>query len=166
MRMIAIMSLFCEMRVSTTMNNNISIIAASREDVERRPLVRVPHILISIRDPGTPQPRLRYHGARRDVLHLEFHDAEPSESFRLPPEIRLMADEDAHNIWTFVQKHLGDVQAIVVHCEQGMSRSPAVAAGLLWGLGRSDDDFWDSYMPNAFVFDLMLKCCPCRRINP
>jgi predicted protein tyrosine phosphatase len=135
-------------------------IAASRREVETRPLVRVPHILISIRDPGTRKPRLLEHGLRRDTLFLAFNDAEPSENFTLPREIKLMTPKQAAEIWAFMLKHLGVIEAVVVHCEQGMSRSPAVAAGLLKGLGMDAAELMKTYQPNAYILRLMLDARP------
>ena len=137
-------------------------IPASRREVETRPLVRVPHVLISIRDPGTRKPRLFKHGLRRDTLFVAFHDAEPTESFILPPEIKLMTPKQAAKIWAFVMKHVGVIDAVVVHCEQGMSRSPAVAAGILMGLGMDAAELIGTYQPNAYVLRRMLDARPRR----
>jgi predicted protein tyrosine phosphatase len=139
---------------------NLIAIPASRREVETRPLVRVPHILVSIRDPGTRKPRLLKHGLRRDTLFLAFHDAEPSENFALPTEIKLMTPKHAAEIWAFVLKHIGEIDAVVVNCEQGMSRSPAVAAGILMGLGLDASELMKTYQPNAYVLRLMLKASP------
>lgn len=149
-----------------TMHADLKILTACRADVEQRALVRAPHVLVSIRDPGTPRPRLRDHPLRLDVLHLEFHDVEPSAGAVLPPEVRPMTEDDARAIWAFVRRHLESLRAVVVHCEQGSSRSPGVAAGLLWGLGRSDDRLWETHMPNAHAFGLMLTTCPLRKLHP
>lgn len=141
-------------------HDRLDIFPASRHDVERRLLVRVPHILVSIRDCGSPTPRLRYNGLRRAVLFLEFDDAEPVANFSLPPDVRLMTRADADAIWSLVLRHRNEVDAAVVHCEQGMSRSPAVAAGLLKGLGQSDEDIWGEYQPNSHVLRLICETRP------
>lgn len=143
-----------------TRNKRLDILPASRRDVERRLLVRVPHILVSIRDYGSPKPRLHYHGLRRDTLFLEFDDAEPVANFALPPDVRLMTRADAEVIWSFVLRHRSEIEAVVVHCEQGMSRSPAVAAGLLKGLGQSPEHILSEYQPNAYVLRLVLEAKP------
>lgn len=135
-------------------------IPASRREVETQPLVRVPHVLISIRDPGTRKPRPFKHRLRRDTLFLAFHDAEPVANFLLPPEIKLMTPKQASEIWAFALKNIGNIEAVVVHCEQGMSRSPAVAAGLLLGLGLDASELMQTYQPNAYVLRLMLDAQP------
>jgi predicted protein tyrosine phosphatase len=135
-------------------------IAASRREVETMPLVRVPHVLISIRDPGTRKPRLLKHGLRRDTMFLAFHDAEPSEDFTLPPKIKLMTPKHAAEIWAFVLKHLSVIEAVVVHCEQGMSRSPAVAAAILMGMGLDASELTETFQPNAYILRLMFDARP------
>jgi predicted protein tyrosine phosphatase len=39
-----------------------------------------------------------------------------------------MTPEHAADIWAFILKHFGKIEAGVFHGEQGVSRSPAVAA--------------------------------------
>ena len=99
-------------------------------------------------------PTLRPHSLRRAILSLTFDDAVPATE---PDGSLLMTLEDAKSIWWFVSKHLPHIGAIVVHCEQGVSRSPAVAAGLLLGLGQSAADIFDRYKPNLLVLRLMLQ---------
>ena len=51
-------------------------------------------------------------------------------------------------MWNSTRATLG---AIVVHCEQGVSRSPAVAAALCDALGLDGRRFWHGYQPNKHV---------------
>lgn len=123
---------------------------------------RLPHVVISIRDPGSPIPCLRPHRLRRAILPLAFDDAVPAAD---PDGSILMTLEEAQTIWLFVSDHLPYIGAVVVHCEQGVSRSPAVAAGLLLGLGQSAADILDRYKPNLFVLRLMLQAREARPTN-
>ena len=97
-------------------------------------------------------PMLRSHRLRRAVLSLAFDDSVPTAE----DGSIMMKLDDAQAIWRFVNDHLPYINAVVVHCEQGVSRSPAVAAGLLLGLGQSAADIFDRYKPNLFVLRLML----------
>jgi predicted protein tyrosine phosphatase len=135
----------------------LKFIIACREDIEKGLAVRVPHIVISIRDPASPSVRLKKNYLCQAVLRLAFHDAEPSRNFILPANIRPMTKAHARAIWRFVRQHLPSIRAIVVHCEQGMSRSPAVAAGLSVGLGGDDEQFVRDYYPNQHVYALVLQ---------
>lgn len=106
------------------------IAVSDRESVERGLSMRQPYVLISIRDHDRRPVRIRRHRLCRAVLQLAFHDAERVAGFTPNRSVTYMTEADARSIWQFVREHTGSYDAIVVHCEQGMSRSPAVAAAL------------------------------------
>jgi predicted protein tyrosine phosphatase len=135
----------------------LSIFPASRDEAETQALARVPYVLVSVRDPDMPPPAFHNSEFCRGVLLLAFDDAEPMDDEL--DDIRLMTIKDAEAIWAFVIEHLPDVGAVAVHCEQGVSRSPAIAAGLLLGFGLSAGDIFDRdrYRPNPYVLRLMLQ---------
>ncbi len=143
----------------------MQIIVTDRESIERGLLVRSSYALISIRDPARGKARVPRCTALRGVLHLAFDDAEPTDGFQLPPEIKLMNRRHAQAIWRFVDKHRDTVGTFVVHCHQGMSRSPAVAAAVARYLGVDEKDFWEQYTPNPFVYRLLQETMP-RRSAP
>lgn len=63
----------------------------------------------------------------------------------------------AEKIWTFVDAHCANIEAIVVHCDAGASRSAAVAAALAKVLSGDDRDFSRGrYEPNARVYEMLL----------
>jgi len=128
-----------------------------RESVEGGLLVREPYVLISIRDPGKRQVRVPKRPLCRAILELAFHDAEPVAGFTPTDPITYMTEKHAHRIWRFVREHQAGCQAIVVQCEQGMSRSPAVAAALAAGLGLDDTRFWRDYQPNRYIYGLVIS---------
>lgn len=132
-------------------------IVTDRESVEAGLDLHVGHVVISIRDPDRKPARVRRQPGLRDVLFLAFDDAEPCESLELPGSIRLMSVADAAGIWAFIAKHKDRVPLLVVHCEMGMSRSPAVAAAVTRALGGDDEVFFRDYMPNQYVYELLLK---------
>ncbi|HEY3449460.1 MAG TPA: hypothetical protein VGK67_24105 [Myxococcales bacterium] len=133
------------------------VLVADRMRVEAGLGLLLDHVVVSIRDPDRKPARIKKDRKLRDVLALAFDDAEPGARFLLPETIRLMTLQDAKVIWAFVDKHKAAVPVLVVHCEMGMSRSPAVAAAITRGLGGDDDHFFREYLPNRFVYDLMLK---------
>jgi predicted protein tyrosine phosphatase len=134
----------------------MKFIVTDRESIQGGLLVGRPYIVISICDPGRRKAAVPRQAGFRGVLRVAFHDAEPTANFRLPTSIRLMTPRQADQIRRFVQQHGDEVKAIVVHCEQGMSRSPAVAAALCRAMGGDDSRFFRDYMPNKHVFQLML----------
>ena len=132
------------------------IIVTDRESVERGLAMQEPYILISIRDPEKMPVRLRHCLLCKGVLELAFHDAESVEGFVPLDTITYMTEMDAGAIWDFVHKHEGDYGIIVVHCEQGMSRSPAVAAALAKGLRLDASASWQEHQPNQYVYETVL----------
>jgi predicted protein tyrosine phosphatase len=136
-------------------------IVRDRERVEAGIIVKSSYVLISIRDPDKRKVQIPRQPGLRDVLQLSFHDAEPAGNFKLPENIMLMTEEHAGQVWSFVKKWEQEVGTVVVHCEAGMSRSPAVAAALCKGTGGDDRLFWREYMPNLYVYQLVLDCQFC-----
>ena len=67
-----------------------------------------------------------------------------------------MTPKQARQICRFADKHKADVGTFVVHCEQGISRSPAVAAALCKAMGGDGRDFWRDYGPNHHVYRCVL----------
>jgi len=119
-----------------------------------------PHVVISIRDPDRNPARIPKRRDLREVFTIAFDDAAPCPGFKIPDDIQLMTEADARAIWKFVDKHLAAIEVIVVHCEAGMSRSPAVAAAITRRLGGDDQSFFKEYCPNEHVYELMLATRP------
>lgn len=126
-----------------------------RRSVERGIVIREAYVLISIRDPDKPSVSHRRPSGLRDVLSLAFHDAEPAVGINLPKSVQLMQAEDAVKIWEFVQQHCKHIGAIVCHCEQGMSRSPAVAWALAEALEGDVGAILAESQPNKYVYELL-----------
>lgn len=132
-----------------------SIRVADREQVERGLRVRRPYVLISIRDPGRRRVRPKANRLCVAMMELAFHDAEPVPGFEPARPIRYMTEDDARAIWRFLDEHFGKYAVIVVQCEQGMSRSPSVAAAIAGRLGLDDTRFWRDYQPNSYIYKLV-----------
>lgn len=129
----------------------MEFIVASRDEIEAGIVVRSAYIVISISDSdGRPATIIRGSGLR-DVLFLRFDDTEPESAFGRQP----MRPGQAEQIWKFVQQFRPHVETIVCHCLAGMSRSPAVAAGLMEGLGEDPAWIFDGFHPNQHVLNLM-----------
>ena len=135
----------------------MQFIVTDRLSIEGGILVRSSYIVISIHDPDKRRARIPKQAGLRDVLVLAFHDAEPASNMKLPEDIRLMTAEQAERIWVFFHTHVGAVGAVVVHCEQGMSRSPAVAAALCRLHGGDEMYFFKNYQPNRYIYELILS---------
>ena len=138
-------------------DQSMDFIVAGREEIESGIVVRTPYIVISITDPGKRPARIQRAAGFRDILRLQFHDAVPVVGFTLPSEIVVMTKDHTEEVWQFVHKWHNEVEAIVVHCEQGMSRSPAVAAAICNVFGDDDRRFFREYMPNRYIYDLLVN---------
>ena len=135
----------------------------SRDDIESGLLIREPHVIISISNPGSRKPRIRETGLCKGVLRLRFDDAEPVEGFNLPGEVQIMTPKHAKAIWQFILPRVANISMVIVHCEQGMSRSPAVAAAICLGLGGLSENstrFFEEFQPNQYVYRLVLAEAP------
>lgn len=135
----------------------MELVVTDREGIEEGVLVRSSYIVISIHDPDRRKAKVKRQSGLRGVLHLAFHDAEPTSSPALDAQVTLMTPDHARQIWAFVEKHRNEVGAVLVHCEAGMSRSPAVAAALCKVMGGDERRFWREYQPNMHVYRLMIE---------
>ena len=134
---------------------------ADRADVETGLLIGRPYVLISITDADLPPAEIPVDPMRKGELRLRFDDVELSDDpmMRGRPSV-LMRPQDAEAIWRFVMQHITEIQTIVVHCEAGLSRSPAVAAALCDCLGLNSAGFFRSYFPNMFVYRMVADHMP------
>lgn len=133
----------------------MEILVYDRRSIERGIVVRAAYIIVSVRDPNKPPVRFRRPAGLRGVLELAFHDAEPDAGMKLPEGVTLMQPKDASRIWEFVQEFRGQIGAIVCHCEQGMSRSPAIAMALAEALDGDPEAILADSQPNSYVYRLM-----------
>lgn len=97
------------------------------------------------RDAREPYPAAR-------VLRLCFDDAVETSFWQ-----NLMTPEQAGMIRDFVLTHQDEIDLLIVHCTEGVSRSAAVAAGILEGLGEDAAWIWRDarYRPNRLVYRLV-----------
>lgn len=101
----------------------------------------------------------KYGGNCKDALNIWFSDITDKERERKDKFIKLITDEDAKEIYKFVmQLKETDVEQLIIHCNMGISRSPAVAAAISKALTGSDKEFFDGkFVPNMAVYYTVLK---------
>jgi predicted protein tyrosine phosphatase len=141
----------------------MKFIVTDRSGIESEIPTSSSYIVISIHDSYSPPARVKLHPGLHALLQLAFDDAVPTRSPELKSTFTLMTSEQADTIWRFVDQHSDQVGAIVVHCEAGWSRSPAVAAALCKTMGGNDHSYWRKYDPNRHVYRLMLEASRKRR---
>ena len=134
----------------------MDFVVAGRQEIEAGVPVRTAYVVISITDPESRPARIQRPTGFRDVLRLQFHDAMPANGFTLPPNIVLIHEGHARAIWQFIEQWQETVETVVVHCEQGMSRSPAVAAAICNVLDGDGSQFFEEYVPNRYIYDLLI----------
>lgn len=100
--------------------------------------IKTDFVIVSITSPGLNGYRIPYSPFCKDTLHLQFHDCAPDPANRemvlygsLVKVVTLKPiDENiAKQIIDFAKKYQ-NVKDWLVHCEAGLSRSPAVALAL------------------------------------
>jgi predicted protein tyrosine phosphatase len=95
----------------------------------------------------------------KGVLRLAFHDSDPNNKHNphiATPE-QLFGEKRANLIIDFVAEIKDEIDMLVVHCEAGVSRSPAIAA-VISKIHFGDDKafFKAPFTPNMHVYRVML----------
>jgi predicted protein tyrosine phosphatase len=130
----------------------------SRQMVELIEPHDVPHVVVSITTPGDPHypAKIKTNEHTLKVLRLVFHDLD-----RIVPGTEELASElfqpkQAQQILAVVKAY-PEAQRLIVHCDAGLSRSPAVAAALSKILTGEDAEFFRRYHPNMLVYRSILE---------
>jgi predicted protein tyrosine phosphatase len=131
----------------------------SRDVIARVAPHDVPHVIVSITSGETDVARFPIPATCRGVLRLVFADLEP-RAVDASSRALLFDEEHARRIWTFVLAHRSAIERIVVHCDAGRSRSPAVAAALALAFGEDHETFFRQYTPNRHVYETLLATRP------
>ena len=117
-------------------------------DVEN---INVPTMIISISDTDTPIPNIlaEHKKENPNIVYVEFLQFDDIDC----------AEDDAVVIVDAFEKYWGAVEQIIVHCDAGYSRSPAVAAAIVKAMGESDEVYFSSgeYCPNRHVYRTLLN---------
>lgn len=89
---------------------------------------------------------------RRGLLQLAFADIDQRVD-----GYTLFDTDHAHDILDFVTRHWDKVNTLMVHCEAGLSRSPAIAAAIArLKFGEDHEFFAEPYIPNSLVYQTLL----------
>jgi len=134
----------------------------NREEACRWNPVGEPHVIISIHSPPDEKAAVKENEFTRAVLHLGFHDLdqEPGFSWRkVYGEPIMFTPAMAQEIADFVAGHYHEISVIVVHCDAGHSRSPAVAAALAYRYDELETSNWffEHRCPNRLVHRMLLN---------
>ena len=130
----------------------------------------IPYIVISIYSTGSEPANIPSPPDCLDILYIKFDDL-AEDIFTEGLTYRAINEEDANRIWTFVDYYMYrehvrlepltealHPELILIHCDAGVCRSPAVAAAIdLIYLGNDSKWFKAPYCPNMKVYNTMLK---------
>lgn len=117
-----------------------------------------PYLVISVADPESSDAEMIRSDYLTDVLRLKFDDVGKPFRFQFEKSSDiLMTSEQANQILEFVKIYLSEVKLIVCQCEQGVSRSAAIAAALSRILQNEDEYFLKNYLANKFVYELLVQ---------
>ncbi len=112
----------------------------------------VPHLIISIGCPGDEDAKIKTNEHTLKILRLQFWDSD-GESVK---ESECFQPEQARQILALV-KTWPEAERLIVHCDAGYSRSPAVAAAISKILTGDDESFFKRYRPNMRVYRTILE---------
>jgi len=131
------------------MNPLLSVI--DRNSIETQLPPSFPYAVISIATPGKNIAQFETSSHCTGVLYMEFHDLDDPRH-----KVPLFNREQAEAVWKFVDALHVSTELLIVHCEAGISRSPAVAAAIAKARGENDDYFFRRYLPNRHVYRTLL----------
>ncbi len=108
-----------------------------------------PHLMISIFSPND-KPKLPINKNRIATLSLGFHDLDKKYN-----DYKIFSKKDAYSIFEFLKQNKS-TKNIVIHCDAGIARSPAIAAALAKIFNFDDLKYFKKYLPNRLVYRTML----------
>lgn len=138
----------------------MAILVTDRAGIESKTDWPPLYCVISIHDSDADPANVKVQPGLRAVLRLAFDNVDPTGPTKLTTSVAFTR-EQAEAIWRFVSEHKDHVDAIVVHCEAGHSRSPAVAAAIYSVLGGNGRKFIRGKEPNKYVYRMIREAHGC-----
>ena len=130
--------------------DSLRVVTMGRSQAERW-ITHIHHAVISLTDPGSDVPGLPPLESRTRWMVESFYDLDQQSI----EGYARMTPEQAKRIAAFVRKMPEPV--LLIHCEAGVSRSPAVAAAVAKFLFGDDQEWFDRFYPNRWVYRLTLE---------
>jgi predicted protein tyrosine phosphatase len=137
-------------------DDSLQIFVYSRAHIERlAPHDDAAHVIISITTTPSDVARLPVCEQTLGVLRLSFFDLDgPAHGAE---EAQLFGPSDAVKIWDLQELHKPKLARVIVHCDAGFSRSPAVAAAIARVYLGDDAWYFRRYLPNRRVHRMLLE---------
>lgn len=143
----------------------MKIMVMDRKDVQVVDMFS-PHIFISIQDPNNRKtfPGVGRNSSTLDVLEVNVHDTTRADNIPrilmgIPEdqEVIVFGQQEAIDVLNFVAKYADQAEYLIVHCDAGFSRSPAVAAAISKIYNGEDHEYFKRYSPNQKVYSEILR---------
>ena len=96
---------------------------------------------------------------RVNLLQLSFEDSDLIQPYGQTPRKEIFCESHALQVLAFVDDVWDKIETLLVHCEAGLSRSPAIAAAVSCinnGLG-TDKMYFVRYTPNRLVYRTIIE---------
>ena len=118
------------------------------------------HVFISITAPGVIPVELPDNVFRRAELFLSFDDIENVKelaAFDRDPETWpiIFNYSHANKVMNLLLENIPYLSTILINCDSGVSKSPAVAAAIDRFFGGDGKIFFEKYQPNNLVFKIL-----------
>lgn len=120
------------------------------------------HIVISIRSPFAAATFLPVNPNRVAEKFMSFHDLDHMPDadkicLGVSKPYLLFTEEQARDVWEFIDRYINDIEMIICNCEAGISRSAGLIAGIKAGMGLDESDIFQKYLPNSLVYRKMFE---------
>lgn len=112
------------------------------------------HVIISITTTPGDVARLPVCAQTLGVLRLAFFDLDVQVAGA--GEDQLFSRAHAALVWDLLALHEPMLERVIVHCDAGYSRSPAVAAAIARVYDGDDAQYFRRYQPNRRVYRMLI----------
>lgn len=121
------------------------------------------HIVISIYSTDGTPAIIKPNKNRLSLLYTAFDDVEEKEILYGNYVCTPITENQAKKIWEFVKEYKDKVSLIIVHCDGGICRSPAVAQAIGEYLSIEENLLFfnkEIFIPNKKVYQIMKETQP------
>lgn len=114
----------------------MKFIIFSRRLIEHVEPYNKPHIIISVRTPGDPEEvKLPVAEHTLASLRLQFFETYGEEELKERNQYHMQRGnaftvDTGKYVLNFVERYVGKIEAILIHCDAGLARSPTIAYAL------------------------------------
>jgi predicted protein tyrosine phosphatase len=114
----------------------MKFIVLSRRLIEQAKPYDKPHVIISVRTPGDPEEaKLPVGDHTVASLRLQFQEMYDEEKLRERDQYHAQRGnaftlDTGNYVLSFIKRYADKIEAVIVHCDAGLARSPAIAYAL------------------------------------